>query len=202
MPSFCGIVLAAGESSRMGRDKALLPWQNGTFLEAAVRSLRPHVDLVIVVVGKNADLLRPVVYALGESVIENPAPEQGQFSSLQIGLRETLSRGRDAAIVTLVDRPAANEATVAALKQRFLDVDPHGIWAAVPEYDGRHGHPIVLGRRMVEALLVAPVTSTARDVMHAHQQEIEYLPVADPMVVANVNTPEDFERLSALETTH
>src|SRR3954464_15278155 len=106
-PSFCGLILAAGESSRMGRPKALLPWGGGTFLSEAIRALNDLTDLVLVVAGNNAEQLRPIVDTYSGFLVVNPRPELGQFSSLQVGVQEILNRGRDAAIVTLVDRPPA-----------------------------------------------------------------------------------------------
>jgi molybdenum cofactor cytidylyltransferase len=193
-PSFAGVILAAGASSRMGRDKALLSWHGGTFLSAAIQVLQSVTELVIVVAGENAANLEPIVDAQAAFLVRNPNPEQGQFSSLQCGLREVLNRGRDAAIVTLVDRPPPSPQTVEQIKDAFLSAND-AIWAVVPEYAGRHGHPIVVGREMIEAFLRAPVTSSARDVEHTHQQHILYLAVTDPAVVANVDTPEDFENL-------
>src|SRR6266853_2025331 len=193
-PSFAGVILAAGSSSRMGRDKALLPWRDGTFLSTAIRALQPATELVIVVAGANAPVLEPIVDAQAAFMVVNPDPQRGQFSSLQVGLQEVLNRGRDAAIVTLVDRPAAEIDTIQQIKAAFLTSEER-IWAVVPEYGGKHGHPIVVGREMIEAFLRAPAQSTARDVEHAHQEHILYLPVSDPLVVANVDTPEDFEKL-------
>lgn len=193
-PSFAGVILAAGASSRMGRDKALLPWHGGTFLSAAIEGLQSATELVIVVAGENEANLEPVVNAQAAFLLRNPNPEQGQFSSLQRGLREVLNRGRDAAIVTLVDRPAPNPQTIEQIKDAFLAA-AETIWAVIPEYAGRHGHPIVVGREMMEAFLRAPAASSARDVEHAHQPHILYLQVADPAVAANVDTPEDFENL-------
>jgi len=180
----------------MGRDKALLPWRDGTFLSAAIRALQPATELVIVVAGDNAANLEPIADADAAFLIVNPNPQQGQFSSLQVGLREVLNRGRDAAIVTLVDRPPAEVETIQQLRAAFLGGDEQ-TWAAVPEYGGKHGHPFVIGREMIEAFLRAPVQSSARDVEHANQAHVRYLPVSDPLVVANVDTPEDFERLRA-----
>jgi molybdenum cofactor cytidylyltransferase len=195
-PSFAGVILAAGASSRMGRDKALLPWRDGTFLSAAIHALQPATELVIVVAGANAVSLESIADSQAAFLAVNPNPQQGQFSSLLIGLQDVLNRGRDAAVLTLVDRPPAEVETIEQVKAAFLSSDEQ-IWAAVPEYQGRHGHPIVIGREMIEAFLRAPVHSTARDVEHANQQHILYLPVNDPLVVANVDTPEDFERLRA-----
>ena len=195
-PSFAGVILAAGASSRMGRDKALLPWRDGTFLSSAIRALQPATELVIVVAGANATSLEPVADADAAFLTVNPNPQQGQFSSLQAGLREVLNRGRDAAIITLVDRPPAEVETIEQLRSVFLLSDEN-IWAVVPEFGGKHGHPFVIGREMIESFLRAPVASSARDVEHANQAHIRYFRVSDPLVVANVDTPEDFEKLRA-----
>ena len=191
--SFCGVILAAGESSRMGRDKALLPWRGETFLTATIEALRPWTELVIVVAGSNAPSLEPRVDATGASLIVNEAPERGQFSSLQVGLQEVLNRGRDGAIITLVDRPPATPETIAAVRHAFLGSDA---WAAIPEYEGRHGHPIVIGREMMEKFLKAPATAVARDIEHENQEHIRYVKVNDPAVVTNVDTPEEYQRLN------
>ena len=177
--SLCAVILAAGESTRMGTDKALLPWPpvvpgitpgSGTFLSAAIQALSPFSDLVIVVVGKNEDNLAPVIYAEGAFLVRNPTPEREQISSLQVGLHEVLNRGRDAALVTLVDRPPVSAATLETLHEAFASATANGKWAVVPEYQGRHGHPILVGREMIEAFLRAPATGTAREIEHQHQQ--------------------------------
>jgi molybdenum cofactor cytidylyltransferase len=195
-PSFAGVILAAGASSRMGQDKALLAWQGGTFLSSAIRLLQPLTDLVIVVAGENGENLAPISNAEAAFLVRNPQPERGQFSSVQRGLEEVLNRGRDAAIVTLVDRPACRPETAASLKEEFLRADER-IWSVVPEFGGKHGHPIVVGREMIEAFLRAPATGNARDVEHALQEHIRYVAVNDSLVTINANTREDLEKLYA-----
>ncbi len=203
--SFAGVILAAGDSSRMGRDKALLPWppsasaqapSSETFLSAAIRSLSLATEFVLVVVGKNEAALAPIIYAQGASLVVNPDPGRGQFSSLQIGLREILNRGRDAAMITLVDRPPVSPATIQVLHDAFEAADQR-IWAVVPESSGKHGHPYLVGREMIEAFLRAPATSIARDIEHLHQKHIQYVPVDDSLVALNINTPEDYAGLLA-----
>ena len=195
-----GVILAAGESSRMRRDKALLPWPpaslNGTILSAAIQALSQCCDMVIVVAGNNEQGLRQVTYGCGAFLVRNPNPERGQFSSLQTGLHDVLSRGRDNAIVTLVDRPPPNAETLSHLVNAFAGRD-HGVWAVVPEYQGKHGHPILIGREMIEAFLRAPATANAREIEHANQQRIAYIAVDDRLVAANLDTPEDYAWLES-----
>lgn len=203
--SFAGLILAAGDSSRMGRDKALLPWppasaaqipSSETFLSAAIRTFLRATDFAVVVVGKNEVALAPIIYAHGASLVVNPDPSRGQFSSLQVGLHEVLNHGRDAAMVTLVDRPAVSSATIHTLREAFGAADEN-IWAVVPEFSGKHGHPYLIGREMIEAFLRVPAASIARDIEHQQQKHIQYVPVDDPLVALNINTPEDYAALQA-----
>jgi molybdenum cofactor cytidylyltransferase len=197
--AFCGVILAAGESSRMGRDKALLPWPpdspTDTFLSAAIHLLDSHVDVVLVVAGRNEAVLAPIVYASGASLLVNPDPARGQFSSLRMGLQEVLNRGRDAAIITLVDRPPIRPATLAQLEVAFENATDHRKWAVIPQHQGKHGHPILADRSLLEAFLRAPESSNAQEVEHAHQSEIEYISVDDPLVSLNVDTPKQYAAL-------
>lgn len=204
-PSLSGLILAAGESTRMGTDKALLAWppagsaipgpSGQTFLSAAIRALSPFTDVVTVVVGKNEANLSSLIYASGAGLVRNPTPERGQFSSLQTGLRDVLNRGRDGAMITLVDRPPPSTATLQTLLTAFETALSAGKWAVVPEYGGKHGHPVLVGREMIEAFLRAPTASTARDIEHQNQDHIQYIAVDDPFVVSNIDTPQEYSAL-------
>ena len=152
----------------------------------------------MVVVGKNETTLAPVIYAQGASLVVNPDPSRGQFSSLQVGLHEVLNHGRDAAMVTLVDRPPVSRTTIQTLRDAFEAADQN-VWAVVPEFSGKHGHPYLIGREMIEAFLRVPATSVARDIEHQHQDHIQYVRVDDSLVALNVNTPEDYAGLAHAE---
>ena len=225
-----GVILAAGESTRMGRDKGLLPWPrqrtsdaskhvgpdaapsaagrvrapaptralpgSGTLLSHNIAALNGACDLVIVVVGENESILRPIVDASGGFLVRNPRPDLGQFSSLRVGLQEVLSHGRDSAMVTLVDRPCPASTTLLFLLDVF-DRRPRAIWSVIPEFKAQHGHPILIGREMIEEFLRAPSTANARDIEHANQHRILYAPVDDPLVTTNINTPEDYASLQS-----
>jgi molybdenum cofactor cytidylyltransferase len=106
-----------------------------------------------------------------------------------------LNRGRDAALITLVDRPPVAITTLELLEAAFDREVSDEKWAAVPEYQGQHGHPFLAGREMIEAFLKASPTSTAREILHAHQDKIAYVAVEDPLVIVNVDTPEQYAAL-------
>ncbi len=189
----------------MGTDKALLPWppvQPGrsgnsgqTLLSAAIETLNQFADMVIVVAGTNEAALSAVVYPTGGELVRNSQPDRGQFSSLQVGLQEVLNRGRDAAIVTLVERPPVRASTLQDLMTTFGQAVSQKKWAVIPDYEGKHGHPILMGREMIEAYLRAPARTAALAVENENREHIEYMPVTDPWVTANINTPEDYAAL-------
>lgn len=186
----------------MGQEKALLeiPGHGMSFLAAAIGSLKPHTEVVLVVAGRNAEKLKPIVFARGADLVINPDPDRGQFSSLQVGLQDLLNRGRNLALITHVDRPPVASPTITALKTHFARTrevpGPERKWLLVPEYQGIHGHPVLAGREMIEQWLRAPANSTARAVEHALQGRIGYLDVPDANVIKNVNTPDEYARLA------
>lgn len=192
----CGIILAAGASSRMGRDKALLPWppdpKSTTLLSAAIAALKPFARAVIVVAGHNENNLAPIIDACGAMLVRNPAPENGQFSSMQIGLRSAVDASYENAMITPVDCPPLSAPSLARLRDTFEQARARGAWAVAPENNGRRGHPLIAGRELIEAFLAAPATSNAREVKHAHAEKFEYISVPDPLLAADLNTPEDY----------
>lgn len=200
--NLCGVILAAGKSSRMGTDKALLAWppamqvsgasSGQTLLSAGIDALKPVTDAVIVVAGKNLGNLAPITSACGVLLVENPDPDRGQFSSLRVGLREAIGRGYDAAMITPVDCPPLGAESLGKLQAAFLRAAAAGMWGVAPENQGRHGHPLVANRALIDALLSAPETSNAREVKRLHERMIEFVPVAEPLMRVDLNTPEQY----------
>jgi len=197
-----GLVLAAGDSTRMGSDKAMLPWPpqqpdttdppRHTLLSAALVAFDPFTNVSVVVAGQNADAIATVVGACGAYLVRNPAPEKGQFSSLQIGLRAILDHGAEAAIITPVDCPPLSPASLELLRYAFLDAVSSGSLAVVPEHEGKHGHPLFASRELIDAFLNAPNTGNARDVLHTHADRVAYIAVPESLAQAGMNTPEDY----------
>lgn len=203
MGSLGGLILAAGASSRMGRDKALLPWPPGstsgeTLLSAAIAALKPFAETIVVVAGQNFDALKPIAENNGARTVQNPAPERGQFSSLQIGLRALADHGCAAAAITPVDCAPLSHSSLTRLSMAFEQAIARGRWAVAPEQNGRHGHPLFAARPLIDAFLAAPVSSNAREVKHACAEKFEYVPVSDPLLTVDMNTPEQYAAASEL----
>ncbi len=198
-----GLILAAGNSTRMGADKAMLPWppsQAGaadaprqTLLSAALSAFAPFTRMTVVVAGKNAESVAGAVAAHGAHLARNPAPENGQFSSLQIGLHAAVHGGCNAAMITPVDCPPLSPAALEHLYYGFLAALSADIWAVIPEHEGRHGHPLLAGPGLVEQFLAAPITGNAREILHRHASRVLYLAVREPLVKSGLNTPEEYE---------
>ncbi len=200
-PSICGIVIASGAYPPYATDLALQPWPPGdhvtreTFLSAHIKRLQPHTDLVIVVAGKNANVLAPTVYTQAAFMTVNSASELGPFSSLKLGIQEVLSRGRDAAFISYVNRPPVREATISRLHGEFLGAVNEDQWAVVPQFEDECGAPFVIGREMIEVMLRAPLTSTEHDVIRANPAQVRTVSVDDAAVVVHVETADDYHRL-------
>jgi molybdenum cofactor cytidylyltransferase len=99
-------------------------------------------------------------------------------------------------MITLVDRPPAKAATFSKLLEAFEARD-RNTWAVIPEFESKHGHPILIGREMIESFLRSAATANARDIEHANQKHISYFPVEDSRVTVNINTPEDYAGLGS-----
>lgn len=200
-----GLVLAAGDSTRMGIDKAMLPWpppspgepeSHHTLLSAALLAFDPFTRLNIAIAGKNADAIATLVGACGAYLVRNPTPDKGQFSSLQIGLRAVLDRSCDAAIITPVDCPPLSAASLQRLYLAFLGALTAGFWAVIPEHEGMHGHPLFASCDLIKAFLKAPVTGNAREVLHANASRVVYVPVPESLAKAGLNTPQDYASIA------
>ena len=196
-----GLILAAGASVRMGHDKALLPWPPGnsagaTLLSTAIASFSQVAQSVIVVVGANRDSVAPVVKNCGAVLVVNDKPEYGQFSSLKAGLRPAVDMGTELALITPVDRPPLRNASLQMLLGAYLQ-NSDRYMGVVPQHEGRSGHPLLAGPKLIKAIMNAPDQSTTRDLLAARSESILHMELDDPSVCLNINTPDDYERAGA-----
>jgi molybdenum cofactor cytidylyltransferase len=196
------IVLAAGKSSRMGRTKALLPLGSSgeTFLGRVIRVLREGgADAVVVVIGGDAAAVRASLPRddIHISAVENPRYEDGQLSSLLVGLAAVEQRhdNVEAVMVTLVDLPLISATTVQAVREAFLANRSTPL--VRPRRGERHGHPVIFNRTIFGELRRAEPAKGAKPVVHAHAAEEVNVDVDDEGAVIDIDTPEDYERFIA-----
>jgi molybdenum cofactor cytidylyltransferase len=187
-----GIILAAGASTRMGTPKALLDYQGETFVARLVRVLGSVCDQVIVVLGNQLDDIRPHVPNRARIAI-NPDPDRGQLSSLQTALAEMLPEAEGFAFIP-VDCPSVGEETVAGLAQAFANRRRDTLFV-IPRRSGRRGHPVLAARSVADELLRLPPTGEAREVVHRHVANTEYIEVDDEGIFTDIDTPEAYQQL-------
>lgn len=187
-----GILLAAGESRRMGSPKALLRYRGKMFIERICEAfLAAGVDELIVVLGARAtELQRAIPAHPALRTVINPHYFQGQLSSLMTGLG-AVSADSEAAVVNLVDHPLITTETFQALIASFR-ANPLPILIA--SYHGKRGHPVLFSSQVYGELLAAPLDQGAKVVVRKDPSRVREVPLDDPGILADIDTPADYRR--------
>jgi molybdenum cofactor cytidylyltransferase len=201
------IVLAAGESTRMGRTKALLPWGDGTLIEYQVRELRAAgVAGIVVVLGHDAEAVGRRVPE-GTRAVVNEAYREGRASSLRAGAA-ALPDGADPVVVMSVDQPRPRD-----LLRKLLDAHAErSAPVTLPVSDGRRGHPVIVAGVLLPELRAASDEEQGlRGIIERHKSEVHEVPLMmtvhesnpdldlTPLIaLVDINTPEDYEQARAL----
>jgi molybdenum cofactor cytidylyltransferase len=199
--SVAAVILAAGESRRMGRPKALLEVPGSdppeTFLDRWIRLLAAHAAPVIVVLGGHAEAVRSgSARASQVTFVVNERFQEGMLSSLQCGLRAVPAEAAGT-IFTPVDFPQVSPGTVAGVLAAFWRDDTFRL--AIPRHQGRRGHPVCVPRRLFPEFLDLPAGAQPREVIHRHAAEACYVDVDDPGILRDVDDPEAYRSLAALK---
>ena len=191
--SIAAILLAAGESSRMGRPKQLLDWGGQPLVAAQTAVLRASgCRPVIVVLGAYRELIRRRLPAQADmQVVTNYAWRSGRASSIRAGARG-VPAGIDAVVIASVDQPTTP--AIVARTVSALAADPQA-QIAVPRYGGQNGHPpIVRSELLTELQQVTEQSQGLRSVRRRYADRTIFLEMDDPLVTLNVNTPEAYRR--------
>lgn len=185
------IVVAAGFSRRMGAFKLLLPWAGRSVIEQVAWTLsEAPLHEIIVVTGHRGDEVQKALAKAAVRCIPNPHYATGEMlSSIQAGLA-AIEAGVEAALVCLGDQPQMEVATVRVL---LREAERTG-WqkVIVPSYDMRAGHPILLPRALW--MQIMNTSKTLRDVLRSNADMVNYLPVETPSILADLDTPDDYQQ--------
>ena len=183
------IVLAAGESRRMGKPKPLLRFEDTTFLGQIVSVLhRLHADWITVVLGAGAEAVQRSVDLSGVEVVINVDYCQGQLSSLIAALRHVPAEA-DAILLCLVDNPFITPEIVDRVIAAYRETAGAIV---IPVHDRRRGHPTLFARSLFDELLNAPADEGARHVVHANADRVVEVTVPENAVLAGIDTPEQY----------
>ncbi|UCG46639.1 MAG: nucleotidyltransferase family protein [Phycisphaerales bacterium] len=184
------IVLAGGESKRMGRPKPLLRFEDTTFLGHIV-SVLGHCDVeaTTVVLGAEAETIGASVDLSGVKVVINEDYRMGQLSSLIAGM-SGMSPETEAIVLCLVDHPFVTVEVVNRIVSKFRET---GSRIIVPVFHGERGHPTLFARALFEELLNAPQDEGARHVLYSNEQSVLELETSEKGILIGIDTPDDYE---------
>jgi molybdenum cofactor cytidylyltransferase len=194
------VILAAGESRRMGAPKALVPYRGSTFVEHLLEVTRhTRVGLTRIVVGAHADAIREKLSSHAAAIVVNQDWAKGQLSSIQTAIRSLPEEGSCGMILCPVDHPIVSAALVARLIAEF---DSSGKAIILPTYRERRGHPLIFRASLYPELLAASPEVGAREVVWAHADEISEVSTEEEGVILNINDPATLERALRAPGSH
>jgi molybdenum cofactor cytidylyltransferase len=185
------IILAAGESRRMGQPKQLLPFAGKTMLECVIDAFRsPRVDEIRVVLGYKADEIAAKIAHTSCKIVKNDRYPLGMFTSMQAGLRELPKKTR-VVMLAVCDQPRLKRETVEILIEKF-EKGRHKI--LIPSYNGRQGHPPLLRAEYANEILAMDESMTLKHFYAKHADDIARLVVEDEGVLIDIDDRETYER--------
>ncbi len=188
--SITPVILAAGDSVRMGFPKALLPMESDCFLTWILKaSQNAGLGHPTVVLGKTAEDILPHIREWKINILINREPERGQLSSLQLAL-SSMSAESVAAMIWPVDQPLVPVNLIDNLVRRFLDSNA---LIAYPVYGERRGHPAIFHRDLFGEFMEAPLEEGPKQIILRHQADTVTLPTDEPGTVYDFDTPSDYE---------
>jgi molybdenum cofactor cytidylyltransferase len=190
------VILAAGQSRRMGRNKMLLPYGTSTVLETIVTEVTacPAVTDVVIVTGHEPNRITALLAPYSVRCVFNPAYARAEMLvSLQVGVR-ALSAEVQAVLIVLGDHPRLRRDII----QQVIDAYQPGA-LVIPSYQLKRGHPLLIDRLWWAELLALPETATLRDFIRAHEDHIRYVVAEADSVLQDMDTPEEYRGLTTAE---
>ncbi len=199
------LILAAGQSRRMGQPKMLLPWGNTTVLGQVIATMRAAgVERIVVITGSGREEVETLVEQMVRQIADLPAglctvynehfAEGEMLSSVQAGLRHLAEKeaSAQAALIAPGDQPQVQERSVRRVMQAYRQ---QGASLVVPSFHQRRGHPWLAARSYWDEILCLQPPASLRDFLRRHAEAIQYVEVEDAGVLQDLDTPEDYLKL-------
>lgn len=208
---FFSLVLAAGESSRMGTPKQLLDYGGDSFLKRAIEGfIRSKADDIIVVCGYMFERMKQHIldsnYSISKNellkrliIVENAGYKDGQLSSIKAGLNAFIQKKAidfyRGFMIQLIDRPLVRYETFIKLKERFVSsAQP----ILLPSYQMKRGHPACFSSVFISRILSLGRNASLKDILSSYESGIDYLNVDDAGIITNVDTPLEYEKIKGV----
>ncbi len=188
------IILAAGESKRMGEPKMLMPWGKSTVLQTVISTFQASgIKDILVITGGAHQQVESLVGRTVETVYNENYQSGEMLSSIQLGLSVKM-REASAALICLGDQPQVEERSVRSVCNAFLASKSQIV---VPSYQMHRGHPWLVARPLWDELIAMKPPKTPRDFLKKHANKIHYVIVDSPNILADLDTPEDYTKQKA-----
>jgi len=193
------IVLAAGESKRMGQPKQMLPWQGETLLRRVLKNvLRSDADDIILVLGHEAKKIKSSLSEFPVKIVINRDYKQGMASSLRQGLL-AMDQASEAFLVILADQPGIGSDIINQVIRAFQQSDPQrGICR--PVCHGRQGHPVLIGVQYLPEALQLQGDVGARQILMNNPSDILEIETQQNVIAMDMDTPEEYREYMKLTT--
>jgi molybdenum cofactor cytidylyltransferase len=183
------IVLAAGESNRMGQPKQLMSFGQGTILERTIDNLlNSAVSETIVVLGYREEEVRKTIAGKPVKIAINPDYQQGMSTSIIAGLKQIDKRAR-AVLIALGDQPFVDSQTINSLVEAFI-ANKRGI--IIPVYQGRRGNPVIFGIKYKGELLNLKGDIGGREIIKRHPNDVLEVAINCEGVLLDIDTAENY----------
>lgn len=188
------IILAAGESKRMGEPKMLMPWGKSTVLQTVISTFQASgIKDILVITGGARQQVESLVGRTVETVFNENYQSGEMLSSIQLGLSVKM-REASAALICLGDQPQVEERSVRSVCNAFLAGKSQLV---VPSYQMHRGHPWLIARPLWDELLTMKPPKTPRDFLKKNSSKIQYVIVDSSNILADLDTPEDYAKQKA-----
>jgi molybdenum cofactor cytidylyltransferase len=187
----CAMILAAGESRRMGAPKLLLPLGEKTIIETVVdETLRSKADQTLVVLGAEREKIERKIANRPAMVVANPRYQEGMLSSIQAGFK-ALPRETEAIMICLGDQPFIPSSVMDKLIEAYQNTR-RGI--ILPVYKKKRGHPTLIDIKYRQEVKKLSPDIGLRALVYDHPQDVLEVEVDTPLILKDIDKPEDYMR--------